>query len=140
VPRERARRFFLRRLAFAFGIVPWAAFLLEHIRVSNSTAITGPDAYARQVSFLGNLPLVFFLELFGICCRSHFTGSTGFTSGTAATGMRWNIPGAEMDVHAAALEPAGSYSSTSFGIRYTMRFTALIAAFPMLLSARCRRN
>ena len=58
--------FVLRRLHSLTGIIPVGAFLFEHILISNSTAITGPEAYARQVSFLANLPLVFFLELFGI--------------------------------------------------------------------------
>ena len=58
--------FVLRRLHSLSGIVPVGAFLFEHILISNSTAISGPEAYARQVSFLANLPLVFFLELFGI--------------------------------------------------------------------------
>jgi succinate dehydrogenase / fumarate reductase cytochrome b subunit len=58
--------FVLRRLHSLTGIVPVGAFLFEHILISNSTAISGPAAYARQVSFLANLPLVFFLELFGI--------------------------------------------------------------------------
>ena len=60
--------FVLRRLHSLTGIVPVGAFLFEHILISNSTAIgqNGPSAYARQVSFLANLPLVFFLELFGI--------------------------------------------------------------------------
>ena len=48
------------------GSFPSGRFLFEHILISNSTAISGPEAYARQVSFLANLPLVFFLELFGI--------------------------------------------------------------------------
>ena len=54
------------------------AFLFEHILISNSTAISGPDAYARQVSFLANLPLVFFLELFGIWLPILFHGLYGF--------------------------------------------------------------
>jgi succinate dehydrogenase / fumarate reductase, cytochrome b subunit len=58
--------FVLRRLHSLTGILPVGAFLFEHILISNATAISGPDAYARQVSFLANLPLVFFLELFGI--------------------------------------------------------------------------
>ena len=58
--------FFLRRLHSLTGIIPVGAFLFEHILISNATAISGPAAYARQVSFLANLPLVFFLELFGI--------------------------------------------------------------------------
>ena len=70
--------FVLRRLHSLSGIVPVGAFLLEHILVSNSTAISGPDAYARQVGFLANLPLVFFLELFGIWLPIAFHGLYGF--------------------------------------------------------------
>ncbi|MGA8618480.1 MAG: succinate dehydrogenase [Candidatus Sulfotelmatobacter sp.] len=70
--------FVLRRLHSLSGIVPVGAFLFEHILVSNSTAISGPDAYARQVSFLGNLPLVFFLELFGIWLPIAFHALYGF--------------------------------------------------------------
>jgi succinate dehydrogenase / fumarate reductase, cytochrome b subunit len=70
--------FLLRRLHSLTGIIPVGAFLFEHILISNSTAITGPDAYARQVSFLANLPLVFFLELFGIWIPILFHGLYGF--------------------------------------------------------------
>jgi succinate dehydrogenase / fumarate reductase cytochrome b subunit len=70
--------FFLRRLHSLTGIVPVGAFLFEHILISNSTAISGPDAYARQVSFLANLPLVFFLELFGIWIPIAFHALYGF--------------------------------------------------------------
>src|ERR1700730_14555761 len=70
--------FILRRLHSLSGIVPVGAFLFEHILVSNSTAISGPDAYARQVSFLANLPLVFFLELFGIWLPIAFHALYGF--------------------------------------------------------------
>ncbi len=49
-------QFVLRRLHSLSGIVPVGAFLFEHILISNSTAITGPEAYARQVSFLGQPP------------------------------------------------------------------------------------
>ena len=70
--------FVLRRLHSLTGIVPVGAFLLEHILISNSTAIAGPDAYARQVSFLANLPLVFFLELFGIWLPILFHALYGF--------------------------------------------------------------
>jgi succinate dehydrogenase / fumarate reductase cytochrome b subunit len=72
--------FVLRRLHSLSGIVPVGAFLFEHILVSNSTAIgqNGPAAYARQVSFLANLPLVFFLELFGIWLPIAFHALYGF--------------------------------------------------------------
>jgi succinate dehydrogenase / fumarate reductase, cytochrome b subunit len=70
--------FLLRRLHSLTGIIPVGAFLFEHILISNATAISGPDAYARQVSFLANLPLVFFLELFGIWIPILFHGVYGF--------------------------------------------------------------
>jgi succinate dehydrogenase / fumarate reductase cytochrome b subunit len=70
--------FLLRRLHSLTGIIPVGAFLFEHILVSNATAISGPDAYARQVSFLANLPLVFFLELFGIWIPILYHGLYGF--------------------------------------------------------------
>jgi succinate dehydrogenase / fumarate reductase cytochrome b subunit len=70
--------FLLRRLHSLTGIIPVGAFLFEHILISNSTAISGPEAYARQVSFLANLPLVFFLELFGIWIPILFHGLYGF--------------------------------------------------------------
>jgi succinate dehydrogenase / fumarate reductase, cytochrome b subunit len=70
--------FFLRRLHSLTGIIPVGAFLFEHILISNSTAISEPAAYARQVSFLANLPLVFFLELFGIWLPIAFHGLYGF--------------------------------------------------------------
>lgn len=70
--------FVLRRLHSLTGIIPVGAFLFEHILISNATAISGPSAYARQVSFLANLPLVFFLELFGIWIPIAFHALYGF--------------------------------------------------------------
>lgn len=72
--------FFLRRLHSLTGIVPVGAFLFEHILISNATAIglNGPAAYTRQVTFLGNLPLVFFLELLFIWLPIAFHGLYGF--------------------------------------------------------------
>jgi len=70
--------FALRRLHSLTGIIPVGAFLLEHILVSNSTAISGPHAYERQVNFLASLPLVFFLELFGIWLPIAYHALYGF--------------------------------------------------------------
>jgi succinate dehydrogenase / fumarate reductase cytochrome b subunit len=70
--------FLLRRLHSLTGIIPVGAFLFEHILISNATAISGPAAYARQVGFLANLPLVFFLELFGIWLPILFHAGYGF--------------------------------------------------------------
>ena len=70
--------FWLRRLHSLSGIVPVGAFLFEHILISNATAISGPAAYARQVRFLGSLPLVTALELFGIWLPILFHALYGF--------------------------------------------------------------
>jgi succinate dehydrogenase / fumarate reductase, cytochrome b subunit len=70
--------FWLRRLHSLTGIVPVGAFLFEHILISNASAIGGPAAYARQVRFLGSLPLVLILELFGIWLPILFHALYGF--------------------------------------------------------------
>jgi len=69
--------FWLRRLHSLTGIIPVGAFLLEHILISNATAIGGPAAYARQVRFLASLPLVPLLEFFGIWLPILFHGGYG---------------------------------------------------------------
>src|SRR3954452_7477081 len=69
--------FLLRRLHSLTGIVPVGAFLIEHILISNATAINGPEAYANQVKFLGSLPMVLFLEAFGIWLAILFHGGYG---------------------------------------------------------------
>src|SRR5215470_18564806 len=58
----QGHEFFWRRLHSLSGIVPVGAFLFEHILISNSTALNGPEAYANQVKFLGSLPLVVAVE------------------------------------------------------------------------------
>jgi succinate dehydrogenase / fumarate reductase cytochrome b subunit len=70
-------QFFWRRLHSLSGIVPVGAFLVEHILISNATAINGPEAYANQVKFLGSLPLVIFLESLFIWLPIAFHGGYG---------------------------------------------------------------
>ncbi len=70
--------FWLRRLHSLSGIVPVGAFLLEHILLSNATAIGGPTAYAHQVRLLASLPLVPVLELFGVWLPIAFHALYGF--------------------------------------------------------------
>jgi len=69
--------FLLRRLHSLSGIIPVGVFLIEHILVSNATAINGPEAYANQVKFLGSLPMVIVLEAFGIWLPILFHGGYG---------------------------------------------------------------
>ena len=70
--------FLLRRVHSLSGIIPVGAFLFEHVLISNSSAIGGPAAYARQVRFLASLPLVPMLELFGIWLPILFHALYGF--------------------------------------------------------------
>lgn len=53
--------FFFRKLHSLTGIVPIGAFLVEHF-LSNTEALNGPAAYARQVHLLNSLPWVPVLE------------------------------------------------------------------------------
>lgn len=81
VPSLRAgtgHEFLLRRLHSLSGIVPVGVFLVEHILISNASAINGPTAYYNQVKFLVSLPLVFYLELFGIWLPILFHAGYGF--------------------------------------------------------------
>ena len=107
--------FVLRRLHSLTGIMPVGAFLFEHILISNSTAISGPDAYERQVSFLANLPLVFFLELFGIWLPILFHALYGFYIWYRETEIRSLIPGPATGCTPRSAGPAGSLSPTSSG-------------------------
>src|SRR5262249_5105627 len=70
--------FFWRRLHSLTGIIPIGAFLIEHILISNATAINGPSAYARQVRFLASLPMVIALEALGIWIPILFHALYGF--------------------------------------------------------------
>jgi succinate dehydrogenase / fumarate reductase cytochrome b subunit len=74
----QGHEFFLRRLHSLSGIIPVGAFLFEHVVISNATAINGPTAYAKQVTFLGSLPFVLALELFGIWLPILFHAGYGF--------------------------------------------------------------
>ena len=101
--------FFLRRLHSLTGIIPVGAFLFEHILISNATAISGPAAYARQVSFLASLPLVPLLELFGIWLPIDFHALFGFYFWFRGDGITISYPWSG--------NWAASPSSTSSGTR-----------------------
>ena len=117
--------FVLRRLHSLSGIVPVGAFLFEHILVSNSTAITGPDAYARQVSFLANLPLVFFLELFGIWLPIAFHALYGFYIWYRGDGNTIQYPWSGNWMYAAQRWTGGIAFAYILWHTWTMRFTGI---------------
>ncbi len=117
--------FVLRRLHSLSGIVPVGAFLFEHILISNSTAVTGPDAYARQVSFLANLPLVFFLELFGIWLPILFHALYGFYIWYRGDGNTVAYPWSGNWMYTAQRWTGGIAFVYILWHTYTMRFTGV---------------
>jgi len=117
--------FVLRRLHSLSGIVPVGAFLFEHILISNSTAISGPDAYARQVSFLANLPLVFFLELFGIWLPIAFHALYGFYIWYRGDGNSVAYPWSGNWMYTAQRWTGGVAFAYILWHTYTMRFTGI---------------
>jgi succinate dehydrogenase / fumarate reductase cytochrome b subunit len=123
--------FVLRRLHSLSGIVPVGAFLFEHILVSNSTAISGPDAYARQVSFLANLPLVFFLELFGIWLPIAFHALYGFYIWYRGEGNTMEYPWTGNWMYTAQRWTGGIAFAYIIWHTWTMRFTGVdLHAYP----------
>ncbi len=117
--------FYLRRLHSLFGIVPVGAFLFEHILISNSTTISGPHAYERQVSFLANLPLVFFLELFGIWLPIAFHALYGFYIWYRGEGNTIEYPWTGNWMYTAQRWTGGIAFVYIVWHTYTMRFTGV---------------
>jgi succinate dehydrogenase / fumarate reductase cytochrome b subunit len=115
--------FLLRRLHSLSGILPVGAFLFEHIVISNSTAITGPEAYAKQVAFLGGLPLIFFLELFGIWLPILFHGLYGFYIWYRGDGNTTQYPWSGNWMYTAQRWTGGIAFVYIIWHTYTMRFT-----------------
>ena len=117
--------FVLRRLHSLTGIIPVGAFLFEHILISNSTAIGGPDAYARQVSFLASLPLVFFLELFGIWLPIAYHGVYGFYIWYRGDGNTGEYPWSGNWMYTMQRWTGGIAFVYIVWHTYTMRFTGI---------------
>lgn len=119
--------FVLRRLHSLSGIVPVGAFLFEHILISNSTAIgpNGPDAYGNQVHFLANLPLVFFLELFGIWLPILFHALYGFYIWYRGDGNAISYPWSGNWMYTAQRWTGGIAFVYILWHTYTMRFTGV---------------
>ena len=117
--------FVLRRLHSLSGIVPVGAFLVEHILISNSTAISGPKPYEHQVSFLANLPLVFFLELFGIWLPIAFHALYGFYIWYRGEGNVAEYPWTGNWMYTAQRWTGGIAFVYIVWHTYTMRFTGV---------------
>jgi succinate dehydrogenase / fumarate reductase, cytochrome b subunit len=117
--------FVLRRLHSLSGIIPVGAFLFEHILISNATAIGGPEAYANQVKFLGSLPLVFVLELFGIWLPIAFHALYGFYIWFRGDGNVAAYPWSGNWMYTAQRWTGGIAFAYILWHTYTMRFTGV---------------
>jgi succinate dehydrogenase / fumarate reductase, cytochrome b subunit len=117
--------FLLRRLHSLSGIIPVGAFLFEHILISNATAIGGPDAYAKQVAFLGGLPLVFFLELFGIWLPIAYHALYGFYIWFRGDGNTASYPWSGNWMYTAQRWTGGIAFIYILWHTYTMRFSGI---------------
>lgn len=58
--------FYSRKIHSLLGIIPLGAFFLEHMLTNFSAVEGGAEGFRDAVLWLNSLPLVFFLELFGI--------------------------------------------------------------------------
>jgi succinate dehydrogenase cytochrome b subunit len=123
--------FLLRRLHSLSGIVPVGAFLFEHILISNTTAISGPDAYTRQVSFLANLPLVPLLEFFGIWLPIAFHALYGFYIWFRGEGNLGEYPWSGNWMYTAQRWTGGIAFAYILWHTWTMRFSGVdLHAYP----------
>ncbi|NBI28852.1 succinate dehydrogenase cytochrome b558 subunit [Chengkuizengella marina] len=58
--------FYSRKLHSLLGVIPLGFFLLEHLLTNYEAFIAGKEGFIEQVIWLNGLPLVLFLEIFGI--------------------------------------------------------------------------
>ncbi|SYX82106.1 succinate dehydrogenase (cytochrome b558 subunit) [Paenibacillus alvei] len=58
--------FYSRKLHSLLGIIPLGFFIVEHMLTNYAAFDGGKEAFQGSVKFLNELPLIFFLELFGI--------------------------------------------------------------------------
>lgn len=57
--------YYFRKIHSLLGVIPVGFFLVEHL-LSNYEATKGPAAFVEMVMWLNGLPLVLFLEIFGV--------------------------------------------------------------------------
>ncbi|ULO08425.1 succinate dehydrogenase cytochrome b558 subunit [Paenibacillus sp. 19GGS1-52] len=60
------RGFYSRKIHSLLGVIPLGGFFLEHMLTNFSAVEGGASGFNDSVLWLNSLPLVFFLELFGI--------------------------------------------------------------------------
>jgi succinate dehydrogenase / fumarate reductase cytochrome b subunit len=58
--------YYSRKLHSLLGVIPLGFFLLEHMLTNYEAFNAGPEGFSGAVEWLQSLPLVLFLEIFGI--------------------------------------------------------------------------
>ncbi|ASS66647.1 succinate dehydrogenase cytochrome b558 subunit [Paenibacillus sp. D51F] len=66
-----------RKIHSLLGVIPLGLFLVEHAITNYSAFEDGPEGFNDSVGFLNGLPLVLFLEIFGIFLPLLFHGVYG---------------------------------------------------------------
>ncbi len=62
----KANSFYSRKLHSLLGVIPLGFFLIEHMLTNYQAFSGGKEAFIESVIWLNSLPLVLFLEIFGI--------------------------------------------------------------------------
>lgn len=62
----KGNSFYSRKLHSLLGVIPLGFFILEHMLTNYAAFEGGKESFNSSVKFLNDLPLIFFLELFGI--------------------------------------------------------------------------
>jgi succinate dehydrogenase / fumarate reductase cytochrome b subunit len=57
--------YYFRKIHSLLGVIPVGFFLIEHL-LTNYAAVKGHASFVHSIEFLNSLPLVLFLEIFGI--------------------------------------------------------------------------
>jgi succinate dehydrogenase / fumarate reductase cytochrome b subunit len=62
----KANSFYSRKLHSLLGVIPLGFFLIEHMLTNYEAFRGGKEAFIERIIWLNDLPLVLFLEIFGI--------------------------------------------------------------------------
>lgn len=81
--------YYSRKLHSLLGVIPLGAFLIEHMLTNYEAFNKGKEGYVDMVLWINGLPLVFFLELFGIWLPLLYHGVYGLY---VAFQSRNNVP------------------------------------------------
>jgi len=73
----KGNSYFTRRIHSLLGVIPLSLFIIQHSLINFSAYEGGPDRFESAVKLVNDLPLVTFLEIFGIFIPLIFHGVYG---------------------------------------------------------------